>query len=191
MSDATLASSSSGPTKRPLWWRTAISIHGALLLVFGVVALLAPLLATLTASFTFGMLLIASGVLGVALLVFDWRAEAFVWRLLWSIVAIIAGACILVHPWEGALTLTLVLGASLIAQGLISVGHAFAHRRHKRCPWGQMAFSGVLSIALGGLLIWALPHAALIVPGAFLAVHFIFFGFSLFAVAFRKSEAAA
>lgn len=191
MTDAVLTNPSPGQSKRPLWWRTAILIYGALVLAFGFVALLAPFMATLTASVTFGALLLASGVVGIGMLLVDWRAEAFVWRLLWSIVAIIGGLCILIHPWQGALALTLVLGASLIAQGLLSVGHAVAHRRHKTCPWGQMAFSGVLSAVLGGLLVWALPHAGLIIPGVFLAMHLVFFGLSLLAVGFSSAKATS
>lgn len=155
MTDATIGTAPGQAPRRALWWRTAITLYGALMLVFGVAALLAPLLATLAASVSFGALLVASGVLGLAMLIVDWRNEAFIWRLAWSVVAIIGGLCILIHPWPGALALTLVLGASLIAQGLIAIGHAIAHRKHKTCPWGQMAFAGVLSAALGGLLVWA------------------------------------
>ncbi|GIK49816.1 MAG: hypothetical protein BroJett013_25130 [Alphaproteobacteria bacterium] len=188
MTDATFPATPPAP-RRALWWRTAFIIYGVLMLAFGVAALLAPLLATLAASISFGALLLASGVVGLAMLVVDWKTEAFLWRLAWSAVAIIAGLCILIHPWPGALTLTLVLGASLIVQGLIAVGHAIAHRKHKTCPWGQMSLAGVLSILLGGLLVWALPHAGLIVPGVFLAVHLITFGLSLIALAFSKREA--
>lgn len=190
MTDATFTSPL-GPTRRALWWRTAVTIYGLLTIVFGVVALLAPLLATLAATVTFGAVLLASGVLGVAMLVVDWQTEAFAWRLAWSAIAIIGGLCILIHPWPGALTLTLVLGASLIAQGLIAVGHAIAHRRSKTCPWGQMAFAGLLSAILGALLVWALPHAGLFVPGVFLAVNLITFGLSLIALVFAKRKVAS
>jgi uncharacterized membrane protein HdeD (DUF308 family) len=125
------------------------------------------------------------------MLVIDWKAQGFVWRLLWAVIAVIGGLCILIHPWPGALALTLVLGASLMAQGAIGVGHAWAHRRRKNCPWGQMAFASVLSIILGGLLVWALPHAGLIVPGVFLAINLITFGVSLMAVAFTQPRTAS
>ena len=190
MTDATITSHTAGPPRRALWWRTAITIYGALIVAFGIGALLAPLLATFAASVTFGAVLLASGILGVAMLVIDWRAEAFVWRLVWSGIAIVGGLCILIHPWPGALALTLVLGASMMAQGAVAVGHAIAHRRSKTCPWGQMAFAGGLSAVLGALLVWALPHAGLFVPGVFLAVNLITFGASLIAVAFSQRNAA-
>jgi uncharacterized membrane protein HdeD (DUF308 family) len=191
MIDAVLASPPSQSSKRPLWWRTAISIYGALVLAMGVAALLTPFLATFAASVSFGALLLAAGVVGLAMLTLDWKAEGFVWRLLWSIVAVVGGLCILIHPWPGALAMTLVLGASLIAQGFLAVGHAVAHRDTKTCPWGQMAFTGALSVLLGGLLVWALPDAGLIVPGVFLAMHLVFFGLSLLAIGFSQARAAA
>ncbi len=178
----------SQPRTRSPWWRTALLVYGGLMLAFGVAAALAPLLATFAASVAFGGLLFASGVVGLVALVVDWRAEAFIWRLIWSAIAIVGGLCILLHPWPGALALTIILGASLIAQGLAALGHAFAHRRHKTCPWGQMAFAGVLSIVLGGLLVWALPHAGMIVPGAFLALNLMSFGLSLIAVALSQNK---
>lgn len=194
MTDATAPSPPSTPLnkdRRPGWQRTAVAIYGALVLAFGVGALMAPFLATFAASVSFGALFLASGVVGLAMLALDWRAQAFVWRLLWALVAIVGGLCILIHPWQGALALTFVLGLSLIAQGLIAVGHAVAHRRHKSCPWGQMAFAGVISLILGALLVWALPHAGLIVPGVFLAFNLITFGASLLAVAFTKQTELA
>jgi uncharacterized membrane protein HdeD (DUF308 family) len=160
------------------------------LIALGVGALAVPLLATFAASISVGAFLFASGVVGLAMLAIDWKAQGFVWRLVWALVAVVGGGCILIHPWPGALALTLVLGASLMVQGLIGVGHAWAHRRSKNCPWGQMAFAGVLSVILGALLVWALPHAGLIVPGAFLAINLVMFGASLMAIAFTQPKAA-
>ena len=190
MTSATLASGRGETPRRALWQRTGLLLYGAIMIAFGIAALLAPVLATFAASVSFGALLIASGLLGLAMLILDWKSEAFIWRLAWSTVAIIGGLCILIHPFPGALALTLVLGASLIVQGLIATGHAIAHRRHKSCPWGQMAFAGLLSAVLGGLLVWALPHAGLIVPGVFLAINFVTFGASLIALAFSKKREA-
>lgn len=163
--------------------RVVFMIVGALMIAFGVAAAFAPMLATFAASVWFGAAMLAAGVSGLALLVVDWRAKGFAWRLLWSLVAIIGGICLLLHPWPGALAITVILGAALIAQGVIAIGHALAHRTHKSCPWRRMGLGGVLAIALGGLLIWALPHSGMIAPGVFLAINLMSFGFSLFAAA--------
>ncbi len=188
MTDATVTSSNNVPRKRRTWRRVGAAGFGAIALALGVIALFTPFVATLAAANTFGILLLGSGVAGVIAMIADWRARGSLWRLLWAIVAIIAGGCVLLHPWPGALTLTVILGASLIAQGLLAVGHAMSHRHSEACPWGLMAFGGALSIVLGGLLLWALPEAGLIIPGVFLAVHLISFGLSLIAAAVAKGE---
>lgn len=174
----------------PVGWRVGLGIYGAILILLGLGALLLPLLATFTASITFGGLLFLSGVFGLFTLFVDWRAKGFVWRLLWALVAIVGGLCIYFHPWEGALALTLVLGASLIAQGLVGVGHAISHRHMKGCPWGWMAIGGVITAVLGGLLVWMLPGASLVVPGVFLALSLLSYGLSLIAVSFSGRSAA-
>lgn len=167
--------------------RLIFMIVGALMIAFGIAAAFAPMLASLAASVSFGAAMLAAGVSGLALLLVDWRAKGFAWRLLWSAVAILGGICLLLHPWPGALALTVILGAALIAQGAIAVGHALAHRARASCPWGRMALGGVLGIALGGLLIWALPHSGMIAPGVFLAINLISFGLSLFAAAPQRT----
>jgi uncharacterized membrane protein HdeD (DUF308 family) len=156
-------------------------VVGTLMIAFGVAAAFAPIVATFAASISFGAAMLGAGVSGLALLIVDWQAAGFVWRLLWSVVAVIAGICLLLHPWPGAFALTIILGAALMAQGIAALGNALAHRRHKACPWGRMAFGGVFSLVLGGLLIWALPHLGPVVPGVFLAINLISFGLSLFA----------
>ncbi|HWA23707.1 MAG TPA: DUF308 domain-containing protein [Caulobacterales bacterium] len=172
--------------RRHFWQRTGVATYGALVLALGVGALLAPFFATFAASVWVGALLLASGAIGLAMLAVDWKAKGFVWRLLWALIAIVAGLCILIHPWQGAVALTFVLGLSFLAQGFVAIGHAFAHRHHTSCPWPHMAFAGVINIILGALLVWALPHAGLIVPGVFLAFNLITFGASLMAVAFTQ-----
>ena len=167
----------------PAWRKAAFIICGLIFIALGVGAIFAPLTATLAASLSFGALMLTSGVIGLVMLVADWRAKAFIWRLIWSIVAIVGGLCLLLHPWPGAFALTLILGVALMAQGLVAFGHALAHRTSKTCPWGRMAIAGVIGAIWGALLIWMLPHAGMIVPGVFLAFNLISYGFSLIAVA--------
>lgn len=169
------------------WWRGAIITEGAFLLLLGLGAILMPLAATMAATLLFGGLLFAAGAIGLISSLFDWRATGFFWRLLWGAIAALAGLCILFHIWLGALSLTFLLGASLILQGLVSAAHAVAHRHRKRCPWGWMAIGGFVTAVLGFILIWTLPHAGLLIPGLFLAVNLFTYGFSLLAIGFARA----
>lgn len=170
------------------WWRGATVLEGVVLLLLGLGAILMPLAATMAATLLFGSLLFAAGVVSLITSLFDWRATGFIWRLLWGAIAALAGLCILFHIWLGALSLTFLLGVSLVLQGAISVGHAVAHRHRKRCPWGWMAIGGLVTAVLGLLMIWALPHTGLVIPGLFLAVNLFTYGFSLLAIGFARAS---
>jgi uncharacterized membrane protein HdeD (DUF308 family) len=165
----------------PSWWRIPAVLYGLLLIVFGIAALLMPLVATLAASMTFGSLLFASGVLGVLALVADRGSNGFWWRAIWVAVAIVAGLCILIHPWEGALSLTLILAISLLVQGVVAIIHALQHRLQAGSAWVWMGVAGVLTSALGVVLLLMLPHAGRMIPGLFLAVNLVSFGMSVVA----------
>jgi uncharacterized membrane protein HdeD (DUF308 family) len=184
MTDTTLKSA----TRPPGWARIGLVIYGVLLVLFGLGAVLLPMLATYAASAGFGGLLFVSGIVGFISLVADWRSKGFIWRLLWALVATLGGLCIFFHPWAGAVALTLVLGASLILQGLIGVGHAVSHRDTAKYPWVWTAVGGVLTAVLGGLLVWMLPHAGMIIPGLFLAINLLSFGFSMIAIGLAGRE---
>jgi uncharacterized membrane protein HdeD (DUF308 family) len=184
MTDATIK-----PTQQtPPWRRVSLAVYGALIILFGLGALLAPLLATFAATVTFGAMLIAAGVTGLFTLNFSRRAKGFWWRLLWATAAILGGLCLFFHPWTGALTLTLALGVMLIVQGLVGVGHAIAHRQAAKSSWGWMAAGGVLTALLGALLVWMLPHAGLMIPGLFLAVSLLSFGSSVIAAGYAGRD---
>jgi uncharacterized membrane protein HdeD (DUF308 family) len=166
--------------------RALLVVYGLLLLGSGVGAFLLPILATAVASMMFGALLFSAGAIGAITLIGNWRAKGFVCHLLWSAVAVFGGLCIALHLMAGALTLTLVLGAVLIAQGLVGVVHGFHHRSDCEGSWGWMALGGLLTAVLGALLLFALPNAALLVPGLFLALSFFTFGLSVIAAGLAK-----
>jgi uncharacterized membrane protein HdeD (DUF308 family) len=188
MTDAAIKPATPG-ARTPTWWRTGLVIYGALLVPFGLGAVLAPLIATFVASVLFGGILVVSGLLGLFMAAADWRAKGAVWRMLWAAVTTLAGLCIYFHPWGGALALTLVLGASLIAQGLIGVCHALSHRDVDHPHWGWMAVGGVATTILGALLVWMLPHSVMMIPGLFLAVALMSFGLSLISAGFSRGAA--
>jgi uncharacterized membrane protein HdeD (DUF308 family) len=179
------------PTRGSAKRRPPLVVYGIFLVAAGLAAAAMPLMATFTASLMFGGLLLGSGIVGAISSVATWSAKGAFWRLLWAVVAVLAGVCIAFHPWSGALTLTLLLGVSLVVQGLIGLIYAVHHRKECRRAWAWMAIGSLLTAFLGGMLIVALPGAGLIVPGMFLAVSFLCFGFSVIAAGFAKRPAEA
>jgi uncharacterized membrane protein HdeD (DUF308 family) len=96
-----------------------------------------------------GWLLIVSGILHVVHLIRHTEVRSF-WHILGAICDFVAGFYLLVHPALGALTLTLVLSAFLLASGVTRLVGAFqANFPHKFWP----ILDALLSIVLG-IMLW-------------------------------------
>jgi uncharacterized membrane protein HdeD (DUF308 family) len=183
--------------------RTAVSaaIHrhwglflseGIVLIVLGTLALLVPALASVAATIVFGWILLISGAVG---LVATFRAQGspgFVWSLISAILGIAAGIILLAMPVQGALSLTAVLIAFLIVEGVATVLFALDHRKGSSGRWSWMLASGVVDIGLGIILLAGLPGTAVWALGLLIGINMIFGGWSLVWMALHaRSEAMA
>jgi uncharacterized membrane protein HdeD (DUF308 family) len=98
-------------------------------------------------------------------------------KLLLSIISLIAGIVLLIYPFAGVVTLTLVLGVFIFTDGVLRVIQAFQIRPMPK--WGWTLFNGILSIILG-ILIWSQwPFDALWILGLFMGISLIFNGIEL------------
>ena len=84
----------------------------------------------------------------------------------------------LARPLAGVLTLTMVLIAFFILEGITAIVIAVQHRDHLR-SWGRILFSGIIDLLLA-YLIWAgWPSSAGWAIGLLVGINMIFFGLSL------------
>jgi len=183
--------------------RTAVSaaIHrhwglflfeGIVLIVLGTLALLVPAVASVAAAIVFGWILLISGIVG---LVATFRARGspgFVWSLISAILGLAAGIILLAMPVQGALSLTAVLIAFLLVEGVATVLFALDHRKGSSGRWSWVLASGVLDIALGIILFAGLPGTAVWALGLLIGINMIFGGWSLVWMALHaRSEVMA
>jgi uncharacterized membrane protein HdeD (DUF308 family) len=85
--------------------------------------------------------------------------------------------------------LALLLGIWFLVHGILEINFSIQVRHHSR-NWGLMLISGVVSIILS-IIIWTgWPATALWIIGLLLGINLIFFGVSLFALAFRVKNKA-
>ncbi len=96
-----------------------------------------------------------------------------VWALL-GVLYIIAGFFAFENPLLAAALLTLVLGASLVASGLVRIFLAFSMKRES--PWIWVALSGVITLLLGGIILAHWPVSSVYTLGIFLGIDLIFAG---------------
>jgi uncharacterized membrane protein HdeD (DUF308 family) len=158
-------------------------IEGIVLLVLGGAAILVPGIATLAATFFFGWLLIIGGGVGLVTTLMGRHAPGLLWSLLSAVIAIAAGIILIGWPIPGMLSLTLVLAAFLMIDGVISIFYALEHRRHASQRWIWLLVNGVLDLVLAGLILWWLPHSAAWVLGLILGIDLVFGGTALIAMA--------
>jgi uncharacterized membrane protein HdeD (DUF308 family) len=80
-------------------------------------------------------------------------------------------------------TLTYVLTAFFIVDGILIIILAIAHRRQLSGKWEWMMVNGVIDLMLAGILISGLPGTLVWAFGLFVGIDLMFGGASLIAVA--------
>lgn len=158
-------------------------IEGIVLIVLGALAIIVPPLATLAATIFFGWLILISGVMGLITTFWMRPAPGFWWSLISAILAIVVGLLLIGRPVSGAVSLTLVLIAFFIIEGVASILFAIEHRNDLPLTWGWMLVSGIVDLVLGGLLFSWLPTSAAWAIGILVGINMIFGGVSLAAMA--------
>jgi uncharacterized membrane protein HdeD (DUF308 family) len=165
-------------------------IEGILLTVLGMLAILLPAVASLAATLIFGWLLLLSGAMGLVTTIRARRAPGFGWSLASALVGLVAGGLLLAQPVQGTVSLTAVLIAFLIAEGVVSIFYATEHRKGFSAGWGWMLVSGLLDLVLAVILLAGLPGTAVWALGVLLGVNMIVGGAALLSMSLQARSPA-
>lgn len=171
-------------------WMLFLS-EGIALVILGILAIMAPTIASVAATVLFGWILLLSGVIGLIATLRARAAPGFGWSLLSALVGVVAGVLLLGWPVPGALSLTAVLIAFLLLEGGVSIMYALEHRNAPSGRWGWMLASGVLDVFLGLLLLIGLPGTALWALGLLVGINMLFGGWALILMALHARPAVA
>jgi len=101
------------------------------------------------------------------------------------------GVLLLWHPVEGVVSLTLVLVAFFISEGVFQIATATVYRSAFPDPWGWMLFSGIIDIVLAGLIIAGWPGTFSWALGLMVGVNLISSGVAIMMVASATRKIAA
>jgi len=186
--DAESVGAAAARTVRDHW--QLFLLEGIALIVLGLLALAAPAFASLAATIFFGWLLLISGLIGLIATIRARHAPGFVWSLLSALLAIGAGVLLLGAPLQGTLSLTGIVIAFLLVEGIVSIIYAFEHRSSQSGRWGWMLASGVLDLILGAILLSGLPGTAFWALGVLIGINMVFGGTSLIAMALHARPAS-
>lgn len=157
--------------------------EGIVLVILGVLAVLAPVIASVAATIFFGWILLFSGIVGLITTFRARQAPGFWWSLLSGILGIVAGGLLLFRPLLGTFSLTAVLIAFLFVEGIISIMYAVEHRNALSGRWGWMLASGIVDVILAIILFIGLPGTALWALGLLVGINLLFGGWALIMMA--------
>ncbi|WP_439392430.1 HdeD family acid-resistance protein [Bradyrhizobium sp. PMVTL-01] len=162
-------------------WR-AFLFEGILLAVLGIAALIVPPLASLATAIFLGWVFLISGIGGLIVTYWARRTPGFWWSLISAAVACFAGLLLLARPMQAVLTLTIVLGAYFLAEGVATIMYALEHRRELSGRWSWLLISGLVDIAIAFMVITGLPSSAEWAIGVLVGINLLFGGATLIGV---------
>ena len=111
------------------------------------------------------------------------------WSLFSAALAVLAGGILLAKPEQGILTLTIVVGAYFLAEGVVTIMYALEHRRELSERWSWLLISGVMDLLIAFIIVAGLPDSAQWAIGLLVGINLVLGGASMvgMALAARKS----
>jgi len=176
--DSTRLQSEMSAAVREHW--KAFLIEGILLAILGLAAMIVPPLAV---TIFLGWMFLISGVAGLVLTFWARQMPGFWWSLISAALAVGAGIILLAQPVQGTLTLTIVVGAYFLAEGVATIMYALEHRRELSERWSWLLVAGIMDLLIAAVIITGLPGSALWAVGLLVGINLLFGGATLIGVA--------
>ena len=149
---------------------------GVILTILGVVALFLPVISTIFVETWVALILVSAG---ATKLVFAYQTRnqgGTIWKVLLGLLYVATGIMLVVYPRTGVLTLTLLLGSFLLAEGVFELLFAFQLRPRKGWLW---ALGNAIITTIFGAMIWfQFPFNAPWLLGTLLGISILFSGIS-------------
>ena len=170
-------------------WRMFLA-EGIILIMLGLAAIAIPPLAGFAVTIILGWVFLIGGIVGLVSTLRAQQAPGFWWSLLSALIALLAGAVLLWNPIQGLATLTYVLIAFFIIDGVLIISLAIEHRRELSGRWEWMMLGGIMDLILAVIIISGLPGTLAWALGLLVGIDLVFGGFSLIAMALSARQEA-
>lgn len=168
-----------------------MALLGAVLVVAGLTAIVAPAISGAGFSRVLGGVLAVSGIFQLvqALRGSD-RADnwmAFLWQTLLGVLATVGGILIYLNPFAGVFALTVLIAIVFAVQGVAQIGYSM--RIRDRAGWRWFAISGAIAIGTAALLLLKLPYSRSFTPATVAGVSMVCAGLAYVAMALTARRA--
>ncbi|HWW49486.1 MAG TPA: HdeD family acid-resistance protein [Xanthobacteraceae bacterium] len=170
-------------------WKAYLA-EGIVIMLLGLAAVVVPPLASIAVTLFLAWLFIVMGIAGIIFAFWARNAPGFWWSLISAVVAVIAGVVLLLRPIAGTLTLTIIVGAFLLVEGVTTIMYALEHRKSLSERWGWMVASGVCNLIIAAFIILGLPGSALWAIGLLVGIDLLFTGATLIGLAMSARKYA-
>ncbi len=164
--------------------------EGIILLLLGVIAIVVPPIATIAFTLVVGWVFLFSGAAGLFTTFYIARSPGFWWSLISALIGIAAGLILIARPVTGSLSLTLVLIAFFVVEGIVSIMYAIEHRSQLTGRWGWMLVSGIVDLIIAIIIFAGLPETAAWAIGLLVGINMLFGGSALIAIALAARHPA-
>jgi uncharacterized membrane protein HdeD (DUF308 family) len=153
---------------------------GIIYVLAGLIALGSVVTATVASVLVVGIMMLIAGAAEV-INAFQVRSggKFLLWILL-GVLYIVAGFVTFENPLLAAALLTLILGGTLVASGIMRMILAFSMK--EGTPWIWVVFSGVVEFFIGLMILAHWPVSSLYILGLFLGIDLVFAGVSWISV---------
>ena len=166
------------PSELRQHWKLFL-FQGIVMIILGALAVAAPAVATVAVDIYVGWLFLISGVVGLVAMFSAGSASSFLWTLVPALLCLAVGVLLICQPVTGAYSLTFLLTAFFIAEGVFQIASSFTYRDLVPASWGWMLASGIADLVLAGIIIWAFPSSAMWALGLVVGVNLITSGLAV------------
>lgn len=163
--------------------RGLIIFEGFIFTLLGMLAVAVPGLTTLGTELFFGWLFIIGGLTGVYRSIKGRESGGFIGSLLVALLYVIFGVLLLAYPLIGVISLTLILAAFFIIEGISKILFGFQIKADKN--WFWLVLSGIISLIMAGIIFSGWPETAIWVIGLLVGINMIFLGITLLFIGFN------
>ncbi len=164
--------------------------EGLVLLLLGLAAMALPAFAGIALTVILGYIFALAGIVGLISTFTARQAPGFGWSLLSALAALLAGGLLLWNPLQGLVTLTIVLTAFFIADGILMIILAISHRRQLSGKWEWILINGLIDLLLAFIVLSGFPGTVAWVLGLLVGIDMLFGGISLLALALAARNQA-
>jgi uncharacterized membrane protein HdeD (DUF308 family) len=163
-------------------WKLFLA-EGIVLVLLGIGAIVVPVIAGLAVTLLLGWLFLIGGIFGLIVTFYAREMPGFWWSLISAALSVLAGLILIARPLQGLLTLTVILTAFFVIEGVASIMFALEHKRQLSGRWGWVVAAGIFDLLIAVMILAGLPGSAEWAIGLLVGINMVFGGSSLIGMA--------